>query len=58
MELPEEVGLPKGLLPIEEVEEYGCVRETSFVWLKKIEHQFKKIGKVVRRSVLMLSNTR
>jgi len=51
MELLAEVGLPKSLLPLEEIEECGYVRETGFVWLKqkkKREHQFKKIGKTVQ----------
>lgn len=51
MELLAELGLPKGLLPLEELEETGYVKETGFVWLKqkkKTEHQFKKIGKMVQ----------
>eukprot|EP01018_Ginkgo_biloba_P024117 Gb_01249 [translate_table: standard] len=50
MELLEGIGLPKGLLPLQEVEECGYVKETGFIWLKqtkKYEHQFKKIGKLV-----------
>lgn len=51
MELLAELGLPKGLLPLEELEETGYVKETGFVWLKqkkKTEHRFKKIGKMVQ----------
>lgn len=51
LELLAELGLPIGLFPIEELEEFGYVRETGFVWLKqkkKTEHLFKKIGKVVQ----------
>lgn len=51
LELFAELGLPKGLLPIEELEEFGYVRETGFVWLKqkkKSEYLFKNIGKVVQ----------
>ncbi|GAB2277349.1 hypothetical protein Dimus_012053 [Dionaea muscipula] len=48
--LLKEVGLPEGLLPLEDVEECGYVEETGFVWLKqkkKTEHRFEKIGKLV-----------
>jgi len=51
MELLADIGLPKGLLPLEELEECGYVKETGFVWLKqkkKTEHRFKKIGKMVQ----------
>lgn len=50
MELLELMGLPKGLLPLEELEESGYVKETGYVWLKqkkKVDHRFKKIGKTV-----------
>ncbi|GAB4835654.1 hypothetical protein Ancab_000562 [Ancistrocladus abbreviatus] len=45
-----EVGLPNGLLPLQDFEECGHVPETGFVWLKqkkKIEHKFEKISKLV-----------
>lgn len=45
-----EVGLPNGLLPLQDIEECGYVRETGFVWLKqkkKTIHKFEKIGKLV-----------
>ncbi|XAR49249.1 hypothetical protein NMG60_11032376 [Bertholletia excelsa] len=48
--LLKEIGLPTGLLPLQDMEECGYVRETGFVWLKqkkKTEHKFKKIGKLV-----------
>ncbi|KAL7235379.1 hypothetical protein ACSBR1_018807 [Camellia fascicularis] len=48
--LLKEMGLPNGLLPLEDMEECGYVRETGFVWLKqkrKTEHKFEKIGKLV-----------
>ncbi|XP_077220824.1 uncharacterized protein LOC143854649 [Tasmannia lanceolata] len=48
--LLQEVGLPRGLLPLEDIIECGYVKETGFVWLKqkkKKEHTFKKIGKPV-----------
>lgn len=44
-----EVGLPNGLLPLEDMEECGYVKETGFVWLKqkkKKEHKFEKVGRV------------
>nr|ABK22777.1 unknown [Picea sitchensis] len=50
-ELLADIGLPTGLLPLDELEETGYVKETGFVWLKqkkKTEHQFKKIGKMVQ----------
>ncbi|KAL2928041.1 Glycerol kinase [Bienertia sinuspersici] len=45
-----EVGLPNGLLPLQDVEECGYVEETGFVWVKQkkeIKHNFEKIGKLV-----------
>uniref|UniRef100_A0A0E0LGG8 Uncharacterized protein n=1 Tax=Oryza punctata TaxID=4537 RepID=A0A0E0LGG8_ORYPU len=51
IELLEELGLPKGLLPLEDIEEFGYNRVTGFMWLvqkkKKIEHIFKKIKQTV-----------
>ncbi|BAT77024.1 hypothetical protein LR48_Vigan01g296000 [Vigna angularis] len=41
-----EKGLPEGLLRIENIEEYGYVKEIGFVWLKlekKKEHRFDNI---------------
>ncbi|CDP15235.1 unnamed protein product [Coffea canephora] len=46
-----EVGLPNGLLPMEDMEECGYVKDTGFVWLrskKKTEHKFQKISKLVQ----------
>lgn len=51
MDLLADMGLPKGLLSLEDLEETGYVKETGFVWLKqkkKTEHYFKKIGKMVQ----------
>ncbi|OMO86250.1 hypothetical protein CCACVL1_09690 [Corchorus capsularis] len=45
-----EVGMPRGLLPLRDIEEVGYVKETGFVWLKQkksITHKFDKIGKLV-----------
>ncbi|KAK1413999.1 hypothetical protein QVD17_29736 [Tagetes erecta] len=45
-----EMGLPNGLLPLEDIEECGYVKETGFVWLKQKKskvHKFEKIGKLV-----------
>ncbi|XP_076917569.1 uncharacterized protein LOC143577692 [Bidens hawaiensis] len=42
--------LPDGLLPVEDVEELGYVKETGFVWVKQkneIKHKFEKVGKQV-----------
>ncbi|KAH0731723.1 hypothetical protein KY289_002911 [Solanum tuberosum] len=46
-----EVGLPNGLLPMQDMLECGYVKDTGFVWLKskkKTEHKFEKIGKSVQ----------
>ncbi|XP_078179806.1 uncharacterized protein LOC144573899 [Carex rostrata] len=46
----EEQGLPKGLFPLENIEEFGYNRNVGFIWFlqkKKIEHTFKKIKQVV-----------
>ncbi|WOL08253.1 hypothetical protein Cni_G17005 [Canna indica] len=48
--LLEELHLPRGLLPLESMEEVGYNRSTGFVWLKQknpTTHVFKKIGKTV-----------
>ncbi|KAF8645525.1 hypothetical protein HU200_066161 [Digitaria exilis] len=45
IELLEELGLPKGLLPLEDIEEFGYNREDGFMWLvqrKKVDHTFKR----------------
>ncbi|XP_024979972.1 uncharacterized protein LOC112516942 [Cynara cardunculus var. scolymus] len=44
-----EMGLPNGLLPLEDIEECGYVKDTGFVWLKQKKekkHKFEKIGKL------------
>ncbi|KAJ3691872.1 hypothetical protein LUZ61_000035 [Rhynchospora tenuis] len=49
-ELLEEVGLPRGLLPLHDIVECGFIEETGFVWLRqknKIEHYFPKAGRRV-----------
>ncbi|XP_072958054.1 uncharacterized protein [Typha angustifolia] len=46
----EELSLPKGLLPLEDIEEFGYNRTAGFVWFvqkKKKDHTFKKIKQVV-----------
>ncbi|XP_021621548.1 uncharacterized protein LOC110621583 [Manihot esculenta] len=43
IELLEELGFPKGVLPLQDLEECGRVRETGFVWMKQkapCEHFF------------------
>ncbi|KAG0513915.1 hypothetical protein BDA96_10G144400 [Sorghum bicolor] len=51
VELLEELNLPKGLLPMEDIQEFGYNRATGFMWLvqrkKKVEHTFKKIKQTV-----------
>ncbi|KAF2299315.1 hypothetical protein GH714_031483 [Hevea brasiliensis] len=42
IELLEELGFPKGVLPLQDLEECGRVRETGFVWMKqKAPKKFK-----------------
>lgn len=50
VQLLEELALPKGLLPLADVEEFGYNRGQGFMWLiqrKKKEHTFKKIKQQV-----------
>ncbi|KAL0903931.1 hypothetical protein M5K25_025994 [Dendrobium thyrsiflorum] len=50
IELLEQIHLPRGLLPLNELEEVGHNHETGFVWLKqkkRTDHTFKKIGRLV-----------
>ncbi|GMI85053.1 SVB-like [Hibiscus trionum] len=47
--LLEEMGFPRGLLPLKDIEECGYVKDTGFVWLKQKKsttHKFDKIGKL------------
>ncbi|XP_050917373.1 uncharacterized protein LOC127132467 [Lathyrus oleraceus] len=49
-ELPEDMCLPKDLLPLKDIIEVGHHRETGFVWVKqknRITHKFEKIGKLI-----------
>ncbi|XP_047318647.1 uncharacterized protein LOC124921979 [Impatiens glandulifera] len=49
-ELLESIQLPRGLLPLEDIEEVGHNVDTGFVWVKQKrakEHKFKKIGRLV-----------
>ncbi|KAJ3706038.1 hypothetical protein LUZ61_009743 [Rhynchospora tenuis] len=50
LQLLQELGLPNGLLPLENIEEFGYNQNAGFIWFiqkKKIEHTFKKIKQVV-----------
>jgi Protein of unknown function, DUF538 len=50
LQLLQELGLPNGLFPLENIEEFGYNRDAGFIWFiqkKKIEHNFKKIKQVV-----------
>lgn len=50
IQLLEEIGLPKGLFPLEDIEEFGYNRALEFIWLiqkKKRDHTFKKIKRAV-----------
>ncbi|PKA49794.1 hypothetical protein AXF42_Ash004336 [Apostasia shenzhenica] len=50
IQLLEELCLPKGLFPMEEMEEFGYNREAGFIWLiqkKKKDHVFKQIKRAV-----------
>ncbi|KAI3790351.1 hypothetical protein L2E82_03325 [Cichorium intybus] len=44
-----EMGLPNGLLPLEDIEECGHVKDTGFVWLiqkKDKKHKFEKVDRL------------
>ncbi|KAF8678596.1 hypothetical protein HU200_046214 [Digitaria exilis] len=51
IELLGDIGLPKGLFPLDDIQEFGYNREAGFMWLvrgkKKVEHTFKKIKQTV-----------
>jgi hypothetical protein len=50
VEALEELGLPTGLLPLDDIEEFGYNRDAGFFWLvqrKKKEHTFKKVKQTV-----------
>ncbi|XP_043689194.1 uncharacterized protein LOC122640124 [Telopea speciosissima] len=50
IEILSQMELPKGLLPLKDMEEVGYNRETGFVWLKQkksTEHVFRKVSKKV-----------
>ncbi|GJN33267.1 hypothetical protein PR202_gb21846 [Eleusine coracana subsp. coracana] len=53
VELLAEIGLPKGLFPLDDMKEFGYNREAGFMWLvraeekRKKEHTFKKIKQTV-----------
>ncbi|XP_020584257.1 uncharacterized protein LOC110027250 [Phalaenopsis equestris] len=50
IELLEELCLPKGLFPLEDIEEFGYNRTSGFIWLiqkKKKDHVFKQIKRAV-----------
>ncbi|KAJ0982119.1 hypothetical protein J5N97_010374 [Dioscorea zingiberensis] len=45
-----ELGLPSGLFPLDDIEEFGYNRTAGFIWLlhkKKKEHNFKQIKQIV-----------
>ena len=50
VELLEEVGLPKGLFPMDNIEEVGHNCESGFVWMlqkKNNEHMFNNLNQIV-----------
>ncbi|KAM0950465.1 hypothetical protein DsansV1_C04g0041691 [Dioscorea sansibarensis] len=50
VEVLKELGLPNGLFPLDDIQEFGYNRAGGFIWLvqkKKREHTFKKIKQVV-----------
>ena len=52
VELLEVLGLPKGLFPMDDIEEVGHNCESGFVWMlqkKKNEHMFNKLNQTVSR---------
>ncbi|XP_047339449.1 uncharacterized protein LOC124942921 [Impatiens glandulifera] len=49
-EILEKIHMPKGLLPLDDIEEMGYNETTGYVWLRQKkgkEHKFKMIGKQV-----------
>ena len=51
-----DMGLPNGLLPLEDMVECGYVKDTGFVWLKqkkKTEHKIKKLTGVKTKELLI-----
>ena len=53
IELLEELHLPHGLLPLNDLEEVGYNRSAGFVWLKQkneTTHKFKKIDREIGRA--------
>ncbi|XP_078149750.1 uncharacterized protein At5g01610-like [Carex rostrata] len=54
IQLLKELDLPKGIFPLQNIEEFGYNRNAGFIWFiqkKKIEHTFKKIKQVVSYAV-------
>ncbi|KAH0466715.1 hypothetical protein IEQ34_003953 [Dendrobium chrysotoxum] len=50
IQLLEEICLPKGLFPLEDIDEFGYNCEAGFIWLiqkKKKDHVFKEIKRTV-----------
>ncbi|KAM0950471.1 hypothetical protein DsansV1_C04g0041751 [Dioscorea sansibarensis] len=50
VEVLKELGLPNGLFPLDDIQEFGYNRAGGFIWVvqkKKKEHTFKKIKQVV-----------
>ncbi|GJT20844.1 hypothetical protein Tco_0890781 [Tanacetum coccineum] len=50
VELLEELGFPRGVLPLKDLQECGRVRETGFVWMKlkaPYEHFFERTNTLV-----------
>ncbi|WOK92353.1 hypothetical protein Cni_G01044 [Canna indica] len=50
VQLLQELGLPSGLFPLDDFEEFGYNRKAGFIWLvqrKKKDHTFKKIKRQV-----------
>lgn len=53
-DLLDELGLPRGVLPLKDLVEYGRVRETGFVWMKHkapYEHYFEKTNIRVKYAI-------
>ncbi|KAI8568480.1 hypothetical protein RHMOL_Rhmol02G0203300 [Rhododendron molle] len=54
----EEFSLPKGLMPLDQIEEMGFDRATGFNWIKqkgKKQHKFQAIGQTVIFDVVVAS---
>ncbi|XP_060185873.1 uncharacterized protein LOC132615308 [Lycium barbarum] len=58
LQLLDEINLPRGIFPLEDIVEAGRNHETGFIWLKQkkeTDHYFKKIKRTVTYAVEVTS---